>query len=303
MKKWTTLGAVISAALLVSAVAVGCGSETTTTPSTTPEESTASTVDTAAGDWDTIANKGEMVIGITYFEPMNYIDKETNELTGFETEFAQAVCEKLGVEAKFQKIAWETKEVELNAGTIDCIWNGMTITDERKDTMDISTPYMENKQAMVVKAENADKYQTADDLAGATVVAEKKSAGEEVATADEFFAQATYTGVESQANTLMEVKSGTADVALIDYVMSIGSLGEGTDYTDLTVVKGKDFAPEEYGIAFRKNSPVTLEKVNAAIQELADEGKLAEIASKYHLEDLLLVQPADSTASGTVSAQ
>lgn len=303
MKKWTKFGAVISAALLVSAVAVGCGSEEAPTTESTTPESTTSTADVATGDWDTIANKGEMVIGITYFEPMNYIDKETNELTGFETEFAKAVCEKLGVEAKFQKIAWESKEVELNAGTIDCIWNGMTIDEGRLATMDIATPYMENKQVMVVKKENADKYKTAEDLNGAKVVAEKKSAGETVAKEDEFFAGADYLGVEAQANTLMEVKAGTADVALIDYVMSISSLGEGSDYSDLVVIEDKDFAPEQYGIAFRKNSPVTLEKVNAAIQELADEGKLAEIASKYHLEDLLLVKPADDTASTDASAE
>lgn len=293
MKKWSKLGALIAAAMLVSAVAVGCGSDATSTDNTSSAAST---------DWTDIANKGKMVIGITYFEPMNYIDKSTNELTGFETEFSQAVCEKLGVEPSFQKIEWESKEVELNAKTIDCIWNGLTINDERKENMDISTPYMENKQVMVVKKENADKYQTAEDLKGAKVVAEKKSAGEEVAKSDALFADANYLSVDSQAKTLLEVKSGTADVAIIDYVMSIGSLGEGSDYSDLVVVDGKDFAPEQYGIALRKNSPETLAKVNAAIQELADEGKLQEIAEKYHLEDLLLVKPANDTATDASSA-
>ncbi|MDD5953165.1 MAG: transporter substrate-binding domain-containing protein [Oscillospiraceae bacterium] len=301
MKKWTKLGAVISAALLVSAMAAGCGSETAPTEESKVEE-TSSAAQVSSADWDDIAAKGKMTVGITYFEPMNYIDKDTNELTGFETEFAQAVCEKLGVEADFQKIEWESKEVELNAKTIDCIWNGMTITDERKENMDISVPYMENKQVMVVKKDNLEKYQTAEDMKGAKVVAEKKSAGEEVAQSDEFFAEADYLSVDSQAKTLLEVKSGTADVAIIDYVMSIGSLGEGSDYSDLVVVDGKDFAPEQYGIAFRKNSPATLEKVNAAIQELADEGKLQEIAEKYHLEDLLLVKPANEATNSDADA-
>ena len=244
----------------------------------------------SASDWSYIEGKGEMVIGITYFEPMNYKD-ENGELTGFETEFAQAVCEKMGVKATFQKIDWESKEVELNSKTIDCIWNGLTITDERKENMDISTPYMENKQVIVTKAENADKYTSADALKGATVVAEKKSAGEEVATTDEFFSQATYVSVDSQAKALLEVKSGTADVAVVDYVMSIGTITNGTDYADLQVVEGQSFAEEQYGIALRKDSPETLKKINDAIQELANDGTLEEIASKYELQDLILVQP------------
>jgi polar amino acid transport system substrate-binding protein len=89
----------------------------------------------------------------------------------------------------------------------------------------------------------------------------------------------------------MEVKSGTADVAIIDYVMTIGSIGEGTDYANLTVVENKDFAQEQYGIAFRKNSPETLAKVNAAIDELAKDGTLDTIAKKYKLDELMLVKP------------
>lgn len=113
------------------------------------------TLDTA--DWEYIKEKGTLVIGITYFEPMNYLD-DNNELTGFETEFAKAVCEILGVTPVFQEISWNSKEMELNGKTIDCIWNGLTIDDERQETMQISKPYMNNKQVMVVKTENVEKY-------------------------------------------------------------------------------------------------------------------------------------------------
>ena len=102
------------------------------------------------GDLAYIKEKGKMVIGITYFAPMNYLDKDNN-LIGFETEFAKAVCEKLGVEAEFVEINWDTKEIELQAKNIDCIWNGMTITPERAENMSISVPYMQNKQVMVSK--------------------------------------------------------------------------------------------------------------------------------------------------------
>ncbi|HIU28723.1 MAG TPA: transporter substrate-binding domain-containing protein [Candidatus Egerieisoma faecipullorum] len=234
-------------------------------------------------------DQNELIIGITYFAPMNYM--EDGELTGFETEFATAVCEKLGMTPKFQEIKWESKETELNGNAIDCIWNGMTIDDDRKESMQISVPYMRNKQVAVVLKENAEKYKDLTNLEGVTVVAEAKSAGETVATTDETFQDASYTPVDAQSKALLEVKSKTAEICLVDYVLTIGSIGEGTDYEDLVVLE-KDFAPEEYGIAFKKGNTELCDKVNQAIQELADEGKLYEIAAKYKLEDLLLIQPS-----------
>ena len=118
------------------------------------------------------------------------------------------------------------------------------------------------------------------------VVAEKESAGEEVAMKDESFKDYTYTAVDTQAKALMEVSAGTADAAVVDYVMSIGSIGEGTDYENL-VVKGNGFAEEQYGIAFRKGSDFT-NKVNEVIRELKANGKLAEIAKNYKLQDIVL---------------
>ena len=229
----------------------------------------------------------EMVIGMTLFAPMNYYEGE--ELIGFETEFAKAVCEKIGKKAKFQVIDWNSKENELNGNTIDCVWNGMTITNERKENMLISIPYMQNKQVAVVRAEDAEKFANLDNLAGVSIVAEKGSAGEGVAKEDATFSKAKYTAVDTQAKALMEIKAKTADIAIVDYVMSIGSIGEGTDYADLVVVN-KDFAPEQYGIAFKKGNTELCDKVNQAIKDLAKEGKLEEIAKKYKLQDLIIVK-------------
>ncbi len=280
MKK---LLALLMAALMAVSVLAGCGG------ASSADEGSSS--GTASGDWDYIKNKGELIIGITYFEPMNYLD-DNGELTGFETEFAKAVCKEMGVTAKFQKIDWDSKEVELNAKTIDCIWNGMTISDERKENMSLSVSYMENKQVLVTKAENAEKFATADGIKGATIVAEKKSAGEEVAQSDEFFKEANYIAVDSQAKALLEVKSGTADVAVIDYIMSLGTIRPDSDYKDLKTVEGKDFAPEQYGIGLRKEATDTLEQLNAAIQKVADSGELEKIAEKYNLQDMLIVKPS-----------
>ncbi len=277
MKKFLTLAltAAMSAALLA-----GCGSNTTQTANTDTDADTAQT----DSDWAYIESKGEMIIGITLFEPMNYFD-ENGELTGFETEFATAVCDKLGIKPNFQEIDWGSKEIELNSKNIDCIWNGMTVTEEREENMSLSTHYMQNRQVFVVKAENADEYSQSVD--GLTVIAESGSTGEELISSDEFFAAAEYTAVDSQAKAFMDVAAGTSDAAVVDYVMAAGSLGEGTDYEDLVIID-KDFdQQEDYAVAFRKDSDVT-EQVNAAIEELAADGTLSEIADKYNLSDLLL---------------
>ncbi len=251
-----------------------------------------SSTDTSAESSDLayIKDKGELVIGITLFAPMDYYaDEAETELTGFEVEFGKAVCEKLGVTPKFQVISWEAKENELNAKNIDCIWNGLTITDDRLASMSVSDPYMNNKQVLITKAENADKYTAAGSLKGLTVVAEKESAGEEVATTDAFFEGCNYIAVDSMAKAMMEVKSGSADAAVIDYVTGIGSLGEGTDYADIVIVEGASFADEQYGIAFRKGSDVTAE-VNKARKELLADGTLQKIADKYKLGEQLIAE-------------
>ena len=283
------VSAFLAGAMALSLAACGGAASTSTVASSASASGSAAASETAASDLDYIKEKGKMVIGYTVYEPMNYTDADGN-FTGFDTELATAVCAKLGVEPEFVEINWDTKVVELDAKSIDCIWNGLTIDDDRKTTMDISTPYMENKQVMVAKSDVADKIKSADDLKDKTVVAEKKSAGETVAQTDEFFSSAKYVSVDAQAKALLEVKSGTADVAVIDYVMSIGTLKSGSDYADLKVVDGKDFSPEQYGIALRKDSPETLKKLNDAIQAVADDGTLDKIAEKYSLQDLLLVK-------------
>ena len=232
-----------------------------------------------------IKDNGVMKIGYTVIDPLNYTD-DNGELTGFETEFAKAVCEKLGVEAEFHEIDWNSKEMELNAKSIDCIWNGLTITPEREENMSISTPYLENRQVLVVKAENEASYSESVD--GLNVVAEAGSAGDELAREDEFFANANYTEVQSQATAAMEVEAGTADVAVIDYVMAGSTVGEGTDFADLVLVV-KGYESEQYGIAFRKGSDVTAE-VNAAVTEMVNDGSLKTIADKYGLSDILIAE-------------
>ena len=251
-------------------------------------------------DWAYIQGKGKLTIGITLFAPINYYD-ENNELIGFDTELAKAVCEKLGVEVEFIEINWDSKEIELNSKNIDAIWNGMCITEERKQNMSMSRPYLYNTQAMVMKADKEADIMA--DIAGKYVVAEQGSTGEVklqgtiadddtvVVSAKEYFKDANYTPVDSMAKALMEVKSGIADVALVDSVCALAMVGEGTDYDDLTVNLDNNFGLQEYGIGFRVGSDVT-ELVNNAIIELTKDGTVAQIAEKYGLTDMLV--PVDA---------
>ena len=229
-----------------------------------------------------IEGNGKVVVGITIYEPMNYYDDAGN-LTGFDTEFAQAVCDKLGLEAEFQEINWDTKEIELAGKTIDCIWNGMTITPDRAANMSISLPYVKNAQVIVVKADST--YASTADLVDATLVAEMGSAGEaqiegEDANAD--LAQAEYVGMNKQTDCLMEVKAGTADAAVLDWTLAKSMVGEGTDFADLKMIEGVELATEEYGIAFRQGSDFTA-KVDEAIKALVADGTLPALAEKYGL--------------------
>ncbi len=247
-----------------------------------------SSVDAADSDWAKIESNGTMKIGITYFEPMNYFD-DNGELTGFETEFATAVCEKLGVTPEFVEINWDSKIMELQAQTIDCIWNGMTITTELQEALTISDPYIKNYQVVVIRSDNADVYTSTADLVGKTVEAEAGSAGEAAIIgegADESLKQAEYISAAKQTDTLLEVKTGAADAAVLDFVLAGAMVGQG-DYSDLMIIPDLQLSVEEYGVGFRKDSDAA-EKVNEAMQALIEDGTLNTLAEKYDLAELLL---------------
>lgn len=243
-----------------------------------------------------ITDKGTLIIGITMYPPMNYYD-DNGVLTGFDTEVAEAVCQKLGLKAEFVEINWDSKEVELNAKNIDCLWNGMCITEERKQNMSISNPYMENQQALIMKADREAEIMANVD--GLILTAEAGSTGEgkvdgsiaddgtETVSAKEYFANVNYVPSDSMAKALMEVKSGTADFAIVDSTLGFYSVGEGTDFAELVCNADLNFGAQEFGIAFRKGSDFTA-KVNEAMAALLADGTLDEIASKYGLNDALV---------------
>ena len=224
-----------------------------------------------------VQEKGTLVIGYTVYAPMNYTD-ENGVFTGFDTELSTAVAELLGLKPEYVEIVWETKEVELKAKSIDCIWNGLTITDERKETMNITMAYLLNAQAVVVK-EGTD-YESTASLIGKTVAAEAGSAGETTVREDENLSQAEFIAKAVQTACLMEVAAGTADAAVLDITLASAMIGEGTDYAGLKIVD--KLGVEEYGVAFRKGSDIT-EQVNQAFLTLKEQGFMQELADKYEL--------------------
>lgn len=229
-------------------------------------------------DLQYVKGNGKLVIGYTVYAPMNYTD-EAGNFTGFDTELAIEVCKMLELKPEFVEIVWETKETELAAKTIDCIWNGLTIDDKRKANMEITVPYVKNAQVVVMKADTP--YDSTASLIGKVVVAEAGSAGESTIKKDENLMQAEYFSKEVQTACLMEVKAGTADAAVLDLTLAKAMTGEGTDYADL-VIKDK-LAVEDYGVAFRKGSDIAAE-VNKIFATLIENGFLKSLADKYGLD-------------------
>ena len=226
-----------------------------------------------------IQKKGTMIVGITDYAPMDFKDENGN-WTGFDAELAEMVCKELGVKCEFFVLAdWGKKFYELETKNIDCIWNGMTITDEVKLNTNCSDPYVINAQVLVMKADVVGQYDAVELLKGLTFAVENGSAGQ-----DEVVAlgvpDSQIIAVQDQAAALMEVAAGTSDACVIDITMANAMTGEGTSYADLA--SGISLSSEEYGIGFRKDSDVTA-KVNELLAKYKADGTLQALADKYSL--------------------
>lgn len=173
---------------------------------------------TDSDDYANIKAKGKLVIGITDYKPMDY-KGDNGEWIGFDAEYAQAVCKELGVTAEFKEIDWDNKLISLAAGEIDCIWNGMTITDAIEAAADCTVPYMKNTQVAVIHKDNAEKFKDLASLAGATLAAEGGSAGEKVIK-DNADLVGGLKSVTGQTDAILEVIAGASDAAIVDLTLA-----------------------------------------------------------------------------------
>ena len=296
MKK---LVALMLVGVMTAAMVTGCGSSADTSASTdAAAEDTAAdaeaTEDTAEAAEDTaedtaadaksdlayVKEKGTLVVGITEFEPMDYKD-ENGEWIGFDADMAKAFAESLGVTAEFQVIDWDNKILELDGKTIDCVWNGMTLTDEVTSAMECTNAYLNNAQVVVVPADVADQYQDEESLKDLSFAVEAGSAGEAEVSA----LGLNYTPVSSQADALMEVASKSSDAAVIDSLMAGAMIGEGTGYADLTYTIGLN--SEEYGVGFRKGSDLAA-ALNDYFTTSLEDGSMEKVAETYGVQAALI---------------
>ena len=233
-------------------------------------------------DLEYVKDKGTLVVGITDFEPMDY-KGDGDEWIGFDADMAKAFAESLGVEVEFVEIDWDNKIMELDGKTIDCVWNGMTLTDEVTSAMECSNAYCNNAQVVIVPASEADKYQDTDSLSDLSFAVEAGSAGE-AAVAD---LDLEYTPVKAQSDALMEVAAGTSSAAVIDSLMAAAMVGEGTGYADLTYTCGLN--DEEYGVGFRKGSDLA-KALNDYFAAAYADGSMMECAETYGVQAAIIEQ-------------
>ena len=279
MKK--KLLALVLAAGMVASMAA-CGNTNSSGSASVDNKDASATAENTDSDLAYVKDKGTLVVGITDFEPMDYQDENGNWI-GFDADLASAFAESLGVDVEFVEIDWDNKILEIDGKTIDCVWNGMTLTDEVTSSMSCTNAYCNNAQVVVVPSSEADKYQDTDSLKDLTFAVESGSAGE--AQANEL--GLNYTAVTAQSDALMEVAAGTSDAAIIDSLMAGAMVGEGTGYANLTYTIGLN--DEEYGVGFRKGSDLTEELNNFFKSSYAD-GSMEQIAEKYGVQAAVVEQ-------------
>lgn len=269
MNRFSKFAASALALSLVPAMLMGCGKK---------EASTGS-------DLEYIKQKGTLVVGITDFAPMDYQD-ENGEWIGFDADMAKAFAKSLGVEAEFVEIDWDNKIMELGAKTIDCVWNGMTLTDEVTSAMACSNAYCNNSQVVVVPADKAADYQSVDACSSLNFAVESGSAGK----AEVEKLGYSFTEVKDQATALMEVAAGTADAAVIDSLMAGAMVGEGTGYDSLTYTVSLNAEEgEQYGVGFRQGSDLA-GMLNSFFAASYADGSMLECAETYGIQAALIAQ-------------
>ena len=290
MKKFLSLALALT--LCTSLAACSSGGNTSGSSSgsdNTSGSGSGSSSQTQTSDMQYVKDKGTLVVGITYFAPMDYKEEGSDEWIGFDADMAKAFAESLGVNVEFQEITWDYKVEELNSKAIDCVWNGMTLSDDVMAAMGTSVPYCTNYQTLIYPADKAADFEGLTSLEGLNIAVESGSAGEDAALA----LGATTVPVQAQSNALMEVSAGTSDAAVIDVLMAAEMTGEGPSYADLVyslnLNDAQGLESEEYGVGFRQGSDL-VDAFNTFWAEKVADGTVLETATTYGLQDAVILE-------------
>lgn len=270
----TRLFALLCAGTLSASLLTACGGEKT--------------------DLEYIQDKGTLVLGLDdQLPPMGFLD-ESGKIVGFDIDVAEKVCEKLGVTLETQPINWDSKQMELDTKNIDCIWNGLSWSEERDQAMSLSIPYLENHMVLVVPTDAS--YQTIDDLAGKNISLQSGSTAQEAFEAEpKLKDQTTMVGMDNNMSCLLDVESGASDAALMDETVANYLIETGN--RDLRVMDDFLYA-ETYVIGFRKDDTQLTDAVNTALAELKADGTLAEISTKWFGSDVTIVEAPAAAENG-----
>lgn len=256
--------------LLLGLLLTGC---------TETEPSEVGSVLSGQSDMEYVLDKGTLVIGVTEYAPIGYC--ENGGWTGFDVELAEAYAKQLGVTAQFVEIDWNDKVTLLNNGSIDCIWNGMTLTEKLQESISCSVPYLSNAQVIVLPKDKLEQYHTPEECQHMLFAVEEGSAGAVLLENLKY----RFVPVNGQKKALETVQKKESDAALVDIVMASFYTAQGREFDSLAC--GLRLNDEKIGVGLRKDSDLT-ESMNTFLKEVYEDGTILAIARKYGLENALL---------------
>ncbi len=266
-----------AAASLLTVACAGCGK--------TSDEGASSSTAAVDNSLKNVKDSGKFVLGLdATFKPMGYTD-ENDQIVGFDIDVAEEVCKRMGVELVKQEINWDTKEEDLNAGRIDCIWNGMSVSKDRAEAMNLSEPYMENIMTFVVPADSS--VESMDDLKGKKVGVQSGSTAEDILVGSDIGLLITEQPMATNVEALQQMELDIVDAVFLDSVVAnyeITSMGKNYK------VLPDGLEEESYAIGFRKKDQALRDEVQKILHEMKEDGSLAKISTEWFGSDITTVK-------------
>ena len=282
MKKLNLKAVAAAMAAVLTLGVAGCSSQSTSSTATSDNSSAVSAEDQSLKK---VKDAGKLILGLdATFKPMGYTD-ENNEIVGFDIDVAEEVCKRLGVELVKQPINWDTLTTDLNVGKCDCVWNGLSINEERQEKMNLSEPYMKNAMVFVVKSDST--VEKMSDLKGKKISVQNGSSAQTILESCEIKDDITISPIATNVEALQQLELGVVDAVFLDEVVADYEIkNSGKNYKKLA----EGLEEEEYAIAFRKDDQALRDAVQKTLSEMKADGKLAEISTKWFGSDITIVK-------------